>query len=489
MLKCRLYHAVCALVTLAIVGCGGSSSDSSDEVDPQLAGSSIDPVDVAFADNGASLSADGQRVVFVTGRESTPDAPVLKVYKADWPAGAAPGAAARLTASDIGNERWAAVSPDGAWVAIVAVSSTGQVDLYLQEYAGKQLVKLTDDAAIESRVAFDPQSKVLAWLSRAADGTTTVKLTDVGVGGGADGAAKCQDASLCPPGSADGEGPIDLAFLPSTGGSYVLATALPAAATSAKRVDWVTRSFSTIADAAGAKKTEWAKGHLIDLDVPLVAAGATALITDRLVPTGGTDASRIAIYSGAAGDAPPSTYAIADPQFAAIADGKLTPFPTVPGYDTLATQLTADGTAAFMLMRNAYRCDVAAAATYGTFIVTTPADAAGVSGYYTPLVAGPDGGFDAITDICATTRADGSVGVIDDRLSELKVNGAASLTQFRALYVSRFSTAFAGTDCTHRNGDTEVYGLDVKDGAQKIYSVSNNLATLESLNGETACSL
>jgi hypothetical protein len=478
MLKSRLYHVVCAAVAMPlIVACGGTDSDTIDEVDPQVGGSPIESVDVSFADSHPSISSDGQRIVYVTGRESTPDVPVLKAYKSDWPTGGAPGAGARVTASDIGTERWAAVSPDGAWVAILAVAAGGQVDLYLQEYAGTKLVRVTENADVESRVSFSADSKLLTWLSRTPAGTPSAWVTTVGAAAAAAKAA-----------SAEGEQPVAAAFLPAAGGGYRLALALPNEAND-RRSDWMTRDFTTPADAAGAAKTEWTKDHLVDLDVPVAAAGATAILTDRVIPTGGPDGAQASLVTGAAGDPPLGILAVAKPFFAAVDGGKPTTFTYVPGFDTLAASLTADGASAFFLMRNAYRCDAAAAVAYGTFVVTTGVDGTGPTKYFTPRVAGAEGGFDVLNDICVNARADGTAGALDTRLSELAVNAGATATTFRALYVTRFSMAFAGKDCSHRNGDTEVFALDVDGEKQTIQPVSAHSVELESLNGENPCSL
>jgi len=139
-----------ALVTLALAAgsCGGKSVKRNIAEDPQRGGGTLEPISARFNDLKPSLSRDGTRFVFVSGRDATDTAPTLKVYKAEWPAGAAPAAATRVTTTDFGVEKEAKLSPDGNWLVVTTVKD-GRTDLVLVDFAGTKVAKITDDAAVE----------------------------------------------------------------------------------------------------------------------------------------------------------------------------------------------------------------------------------------------------------------------------------------------------------------------------------------------------
>ena len=134
-------------------GCGKKRSTVPSDLEPQRNGGELTEIGVKFTDLRPSLAADGTKVVFVSGRDSTDDTATLKAFKTDWPEDGVPTAPARLTAADLGDEREAVLSPDGVWVAVVAVKA-GRTDIFLVDYAGEnEPVQVTDNTAVESGVA------------------------------------------------------------------------------------------------------------------------------------------------------------------------------------------------------------------------------------------------------------------------------------------------------------------------------------------------
>src|SRR5687768_11692231 len=115
--------ALCALI---FAGCDRSRSTRQISEPPQRAGSPLVPIQTKYVDERPSLSADGTRVVFASGRQSEDTKPILKIFKSEWPEGAAPAAPSRLTPTDeLGAEREAVVAPNGERV-LVSASSGGK---------------------------------------------------------------------------------------------------------------------------------------------------------------------------------------------------------------------------------------------------------------------------------------------------------------------------------------------------------------------------
>jgi hypothetical protein len=101
------------------------------------------------------------------------------------------------------------------------------------------------------------------------------------------------------------------------------------------------------------------------------------------------------------------------------------------------------------------------------------------------------GTWEAATEYCDRTRADQTLGAMDDRITSFRVNAAATSVKFRMVYVSRFSAA-RDKDCNYLLGDPEVLVLDVDSGARAIHPLSSNPAPLESEprgDGQAACAL
>src|SRR5262249_51466786 len=125
----------------------------------------------------------------------------------------------------------------------------------------------------------------------------------------------------------------------------------------------------------------------------------------------------------------------------------------------------------------------------GLTVMGTAADA--TSTWFWPRLTadGSTKTWDVVADVCARVH-DGKTGHIDDKVVDVAVARAgATATKFRAVYVSRFSTAFDET-CALRLGDPEVMGLDVDTDHKTIYDVSNNQASLTDIpRGGGPCKL
>ena len=85
--------------------------------------------------------------------------------------------------------------------------------------------------------------------------------------------------------------------------------------------------------------------------------------------------------------------------------------------------------------------------------------------------------FEVGKDVCDKTRADTSIGRMDDKIVDVVANANATAAKARMLYVTRFTTHFDDT-CTLKAGDAEIFGLDITAAVAKIQPVSANRAPI-----------
>lgn len=185
--------AICFSAFGLLNACGGSSSGNNTPV-PDREGAALSGYDPIYFDGNASLDNTGSKIAFVS-RRLLDGANPLKAYKADFAlnATAAP-TLSTVTSSDIGNEVAVKISPDGAWLAVVtwgekqtaageAAEAAAPVSnkVYLFDYAGSKSpipVELPS-AGIISDIDFSTDSKMLVINSTAlADGKGLILLAD-----------------------------------------------------------------------------------------------------------------------------------------------------------------------------------------------------------------------------------------------------------------------------------------------------------------------
>jgi hypothetical protein len=124
----------CPILLLLVTACSGSSTPDDDPDEPERRGQQVNPVELTLLDKDPALSADGSRVVFLSGRDD-----VLRVLK--YQTGSAEPS--RLTDVDLGSETEVEINPDGNMVAFSATAD-GVTELYVQSFS---------DAAVRTKVA------------------------------------------------------------------------------------------------------------------------------------------------------------------------------------------------------------------------------------------------------------------------------------------------------------------------------------------------
>ena len=457
-----------AAALILTVACAKPADTTPAAETPARTGVDLVTFPVKYTDIAPSISDDGTRVVFVSGRDSTDTASSLKIYKSDWPSGNTPLAPVRLTDTDLGVEQDVALAPAGDFTAITTLKD-GIVDLYLQAYSGGAPVQVTNDALIDSRPRFSPDSKLLAWIVRDND-AGTAKLVGVTIGAGA-----AADVATVTTLSTDSENVIDFTWVAPAGSGYSVTLATRDAGAGTTALTKV--SFATPAAAAAAARTVIASSVVLNDAVRLSSKGGKIAGVSGILPVGAKMSTSLGV-----GDAPRETPVTAEPFFfdaAAAANTAPTTFAKPAMYQILGIGgLLADGSAALVAGRSAYRC-VATATTFnfGAAISLTPTDGTTAPTFFVPRTAVTAGAFDVATDFCDLKRSDGSVGRVDDHIVAAVLNGAATATAFRAVYVTRFAPHF-DVNCNLKVGDPEIYGMSIQGATKTIATVSVNPAPI-----------
>ncbi len=458
------------MIWMAMVACTGHHVSKKTLDDPERAGSALQGFGNRYSDNNVSLSDDGTHIVFVSGRDSSDQAATFKAYKSDWVAGSEPVAPIRVTNDDsVGIEKDAWLSPDGKWVVLLS-SNGGRTDLFLQDYAGaKTPVQITNDAAFESSATFSPDSQLLAWVGGdPSAGTFVAQVVAIGDGTAAAVATKY---TLTKPETVVRQ----LAWVPVASG-YELAIGSLADGGNGKDT-FVLRSFASVDAAPDATDRPWLAEFNPDLSVTPLLFADMALLARKLVST-----DRVLIDQVGSGVAAPplQTLIKTEPVWANYPEGTpLDRYVQPPGFQVLAMAGSKDASALFFLDRQYYICKDDSQSGYGTAIVSATSDINVPLTAMSPRVTADGVNFEIAAGPCERTRADATVGHVDDKMTELAVVRNATPSKFRMVYVTRFSNKFDAS-CVLKSGDTEVMALDVDGETKTVTPVSGNQAPLVS---------
>jgi hypothetical protein len=219
------FLAVAAFVS----ACGREKTTVKKAVPSQRNGESVPSAEVKWQDISPRLSADGNKLVFVSGRSGA-----YRIWK--WERSIEnQTTATRLTKDDTYiAESLAELSPDGSWV-LSQVSRNAQTDLILAPFSGESSVVISDDSLVETDFVFSPDSALFAFIRRTSPRTGgQVVLGRIG-----DGTAP----TLVALGETTDK-VVDLSWIPATTG-YTLAHATR----SESALTWIRRSFTSLDDA------------------------------------------------------------------------------------------------------------------------------------------------------------------------------------------------------------------------------------------------
>jgi hypothetical protein len=467
-----------------LTSCNKPSQGQSASAEITREGRTLIPTGLRYSDLSPTISDDGERIVYISGRGSEGE-PVLKSYKLTWSGGSKPGSSSRVTSDDVGYEREAVISPDGQWVLLASLKDN-QVDVYLQSFVGSAgAVKVTSTDSVEPQLSFSPDSRLVAWLSTdATTGSTTVKIAKIGSGTDSD-----LSTSVDLPAGSDH---IDQFFwLPTEIGSakpYVLVTA--SASTEVSGASDLNRfQFATFGDIAGTSSATWLKGIRITPSLrPALKASRTVLV-EQVV-----DSAAQAPQRGTGAQSNPGIYAPlkSAPIFVDVAEAKvLERFGYVsgasnppPGFDVRSVALSSDSSEALVLSGVFYRCAGDSSDQFGTSFGWMKSDTSQPYSLFNPRVdlgtaTDPSSTIQeaytfAATDLCSNRQgSDGRSSRIDDQIVSFALNGQATSSTYRVVYVTRSTTKLDST-CNLSAGDTEVWALNFDSTGGTFYPVSNN---------------
>jgi hypothetical protein len=422
------------------------------------------------------LNADGTKLVFISGRDSAEDNSALKAYKLNWATGEAPdaAAAARVTASDLGRETFAAISPDGNWVAMVIATTVNETALYVQDFAGAAEPRLvTKSQYAITNLSFSPDSRLLMWINKSQM-EVTVKIADIG--------AAATDPISESAGPASIKFAANATWIPGT--SYNIAVAESTGA-SASTIVINRYSFTGVADINASTAELMLTSELYNKSFGLAANAGNIGFVNKVARS-----SRVLVPRfGKVDDPQPSIPLQNQPRWfvpgaGATALNTETPF----SYDTFAIAFGTD--TLFTLNKTYYYCEGDTAAAYGSdFVNISLADKSIVR--MVPRLNAAADGFEMAAGLCDNLDATAVRRRIDDRMTEIALSSASTAASFRMAYVTRMSTKFDAS-CVLKLGDPDIYLVEGTTESKKIYHLGGNQVALENdvrPEGAAACNL
>lgn len=476
--------AICVVTLSTFVGCNKATKGQSVSAEIARAGRTLIPTGLRYSDLGPSISDAGDRIVFTSGRDSS-STPVLKSYKITWASQAAPGETKRVTNVDIGYEREAILSPDGQWILLASLSAN-QVDIYIQSFDDETAaIRVTSDSAVETQLSFSPDSQMVAWLSTdSTSGETAVKVAKIGAGTAID----LSDVRQLP---TESEHVDQVFWLPAESGAvkpYILVTASESAESSGTS-DLKQHAFAALGDISGVTGVSWLKGvRLVPNSRPAVTA-SNAVMVEQVIDS---SAQALQLGTGTTSSSPNYAPLKSAPIFVNVPDAKILDrygyssgsSNPPPGFDVRSVGLTGDGANALVLAGVFFRCSGDTSDQFGTTFAWAKLDATQPYSMFNPLlslggVTEPNAKVSeaysfAATDLCSNRQtASGLSGHIDDQISTFVINGQATKSVYRVVYVTR-ATAKLDKTCNLSAGDQEIWALDVNASGQNFYSISNN---------------
>ena len=488
--KTLIYRVVLGclgVVVLTWSGCKNAPQSNAINVELVRSGRTLAPTPLQFADSNPTISDDGSRVVFVSGRDSTATRPMLKAYKSIWPVGQAPEPSVRVTQSDIGYEHDAHISPDGKWI-LLSVTQGKQTDLYLQSFEVESAaVRITNSTDEKSAYGFSPDSSIISWISSDASASIrSVRLVAIGLGS----ASELADQVTLPTGN---DKVLQLLWIPVEGADanpYVLATGIKTVSGASAIIDYKKYAFANAAAAENATSSSWLSGLNEQLSVAPVATSSQAVIAELV-----TDPNALSSQIGNGLVANPSVGApiSSAPVFASVQTGAQVSrysylkgaSDAAPGFEVRSLSLTKDGTFALLVAGFYYRCAGDSRDIFGSSFVLAPTDPSKSFTIINPRLNATAGELPtqaveayeyAAISICGErARADGNLSHVDDQITAAVLSRNATVTAYRTAYVTRATTQLDAT-CNLVAGDTEVWLLDVSTEAKKFYPLSQNHA-------------
>ena len=468
------------LPAIFVTGCNSSSTSKKISEPPLRDGNELGSTLIAHYDNFPSLSANGEQLVFISGKGAPANSGASIAYKSTWTSGNAPATPSELTPNDdLGSENQAWISPDGQW-SVVLATSNNQSDLYLQGFSGGNATAITNDTALESHVEFSPDSKLILWRSFDAENSQwQIKVAEIGDGSagqfstpltiGTSNVTNCDFGAFLETGDSSYKVAFGQYAHPETGNFDDLSR------------DLYTLSGSTYAALQSASASLLVENQPTDLNI--FPASTTSHFYFSKLNLGNDD--RKSSQSGNKVEDNPTQKTIdSEINKLAISDGSEANFDVPPGFRP--TSLDAGDSTLFWTTLDHYLCDEASKVTYGNLLYVAPTDLSTFNAIV-PRYIEKTSKWELATSICHP-NSDDSVGLIDNKIDYVRVTATSKSDSYRLAYVSTF-TSTKDSECNLKSGDKEIRLVEFSGGQATFYSVweEENREDIEDTKRDTPC--
>ncbi len=443
-----------SLVLCLAFGCNDTKNKKDEDDEDPRSGDKISDADSKYFDSKPDINSDGSKVVFISNRTEE-----LKAYKFDRDA-VKKNQLQRITESDddIGQEIETAISPDGAWIAIIALKD-GEQKVFIKDFADQiAIVTVADDLdGPKSSVSFSSDSQYLMFSSR--DATNYLRQTYV-VKVNADGTVGAE-TKISDEAEASAGDEYGAVWVPVAGGaSYRVDAKVRIPGTFKTSI--VSHTFTTLAAVSHATL-------LSDLDLAPdvgMAASETALYFAEKNPTGKNRREEISIQ----GTTTLATKFQVSTGASAVAVGASKAEPIVStAIDIVALSTSKDGSVGIWTVIEPLSCGTKL--FYDSSLLkfnssTEKLERLVLKGDALEDVDQPPNfKWKLIEDVCDSTGEEGEKNGIDGNIPFAKISAGATADSYSVVYTSYFM-----------NRDTEIRLLKVEADEAVFYEVSDNLS-------------
>ena len=440
-----------ALLISLTQGCGSTTATPTPAATPGPSGRYFSG-DIKLFDGAPSLSSDGLKLAFESGRSKTGDDYRLRIFKVtiDSDPNQPTGAPSRLTDNDdLISETSPVMSSDGNNVTFIGGTSTGSRGVYITPWAGGTTTKFSTDGEQVYSQGISPDSTLIAYAAiDSTTGSSSVIVVDAG--------NSATRATL-----ATGSRKISGLRWLRAGAGYKLATVSLAESSGASvtRIEaWTFANIAGVASASASTLTEKSVMASSDDAARWIAQDGTKILTvQRLTPASTRSVGEV----GAGALADRQIYVrndllLLDPNTAAESqmDSAVASAITGISASTSATILTGNETA---------RCISGSLPSKITTMKLSATPAVATS--YERIVVRKTSSeltFDVINDPCDTTLTGDGV-LLDTAPGDLVLSDGATTSTLSAAYVSVIT------------GDPEVIVIRRASGTTKAWDASSNI--------------
>jgi hypothetical protein len=435
-------------VSLSVFACGGGKNEPTQTNPTVRSGSDIKDEDVKYSDFRPSLSSNGTKLVFVSGKGRSE----LRTVLATRTIGSAFSAPSRIdTGSIFLSEIQAKISPNGSHVLICGFSSAGR-SLAICDISGNSCTRISTQSRGTDSFAFSPDSSGFYYLEGSSSSSATLKVATV--------AAPSSPFQI---GVANNW--IRAFWAPVASGFSIVA--MEPTTSQIGFANLKSYTFATIAGAVGATSTS-----------------LTSNISENSI-------LNLAIFGGSAGTIPATTYLASIPhkvttettitEFGnvtpaseqkkipylnrtyaySLAGGTTTTTFNPLSLETQRSFLASDQDTSFMLNRIGGRCAGEGDYTYGVAFATVSKGSQSIKWSYLKRGLENNSTPTVTSDFCDRKIGDKTVA-LDLTMSDLTINDEASSSVYTAAWMSNVS------------GDSEIYIMDVTAAESKVFNISDN---------------